>query len=142
MSVSPKIIKMAIVEDDKYFNKVLTRYLENVCNSYTYPGLVFDIVSYFDAHSCIEELDSKIDILILDFYLYNESEGETLTALDILNEIGTELIDCKIILVSTQEDNSIKKQLFNAGIYAYVDKNVSTSNRVGAVVQQILKNVA
>lgn len=142
MSVSRKNIKIAIVEDDKYFNLAMTKYLQTLCNHHTYPGLAFTIVSYLDAHSCIEQLDNDMDILILDYFLYNEEENETLTALDIINSLGEQLSNCKILIVSSQQSAQTTVQLMKSGIYDYVDKTVSTKNRIGAVVQKILKEVA
>ncbi len=134
-----KNIKIVIVEDDLYYNKALTKYVQTICNEKTYSGLKFEICSYLNAHDCIEAMDDSMDIMILDYFLVNHDEEDVLTGEDVLKELKTYAPNCKVIVVSAQQSASKTAHLMRNGIYDYVDKNVSSKNRVGALLQKLLR---
>lgn len=135
-----KIIKIVIVEDDLYFQKALTKYVQTICNPAIYPHLDFHIKSYSNAHECIEELENDTNIMILDYFLINEEEADVLTGADIVIEANKYCTDCKIIMISAQQNKNVTTQLMQQGIYEYVDKNINSNNRIGAILQKILKD--
>lgn len=135
-----KIIKIVIVEDDLYFQKALTKYIHTICNPAAYPHLDFHIKSYSNAHECIEELENDTNIMILDYFLINEEEADVLTGADIVIEANKHCTDCKIIMISAQQNKNVTTQLMQQGIYEYVDKNINSNNRIGAILQKILKD--
>ena len=137
---TPKKIKIVIVEDDLYYQKTLTKYVETICNHALYPQFDFEIKSYSNAHDCIEELDNLTNIMILDYFLINEEETDILTGADIIAEVNQHCLDCKVIMISAQTDEKLTKELLNQGIYEYVDKNVNSKNRIGAILQKIIKD--
>lgn len=134
-----KNIKIAIVEDNVYENKSLTKYVSTICNQDIYKDFSFDIASYTTAHDCIEELDDDLSILLLDYYLFNPHEVETLNGSDVLEQVKKHCKECKVIVQSEMTNAQTVKQLMQDGIHAYVDKNVSSMNRIGAVIQDLLK---
>ena len=133
-----KNIKIDIVEDNKYYNTLLTKYVNTICSPSFYPGLHFDIHSYNNGQECIEHLDDELAILILDYYLDQNDESENLTGLDVLKEVKLYSPDCKVILVSELQSKPIMLELMSAGVYAYVDKNLNSINRIGSLLQQAL----
>lgn len=133
-----KKLKVVIVEDDLYYNKALTKYLETICNSSVYPEFDFEIKSYLNAHECIEELDDETNIMVLDYYLINKEESDVLTGADIVKEANKHCDNCKIIMISAQESPHNTSELMRLGIYDYVDKNVNSKNRLGAVMQRLI----
>lgn len=135
-----KTIKIVVVEDDLYFNKVLTKYISTLCDEKVYNKVHFDIKSYTNAHDFIEEMDDETNILILDYYLVNLKETDILTGGDVLEEINKHCTNCEVIMVSSQKSEAIKEDLKSKGINEYIDKNVSSNNRIGAVIQKILHN--
>lgn len=133
-----KSLKIVIVEDDLYYNKALTKYLETICNSSVYPEFDFEIKSYTNAHDCIEELDDDTSIMVLDYYLINKEESDVLTGADIVKEANKHCSNCQIIMISAQESPHNTSELMRLGIYDYVDKNVNSKNRLGAVMQRLI----
>lgn len=133
-------IKVVIVEDDLYYNKVLTKYVKTVFNSCLLHKDDFEIRSYLNAHECIENLEDDTNIMILDYYLINENEKEELSGADVLKEVKKHCPQCKVIVISAQTEPNIAVELMKQGIYEYVDKNTSTGNRVGNIIQKILVN--
>lgn len=133
-----EVVKIVIVEDDVYQNKALTKYVQTVCNSHVYPSLQFDITSYTNAHDCIEEIDEDVDIMLLDYYLINLEETDILTGGDVVDIVRKFCQDCEIIMISSQDDDAITDDLKAKGITEYVDKNLNSINRIGAVLQDII----
>ncbi len=138
--MSKQEVKIVIVEDDLYQNKALTKYISTICNEQMYKNYKFDIKSYTTAHQCIEELEEDLDIIVLDYYLINEKDPDVLTGGDVVNIVKGYCPNCEIIMISSQEDEQVVADLIKKGITYYVNKNVNSINRVGAVVQRILNN--
>lgn len=133
-----KNIKIVIVEDNHYDNLLLTKYVNTICSLSFFPEFTFDIKSYFSAHECIEMLEDDIHILILDYFLFNEEEPDQLSGSDVLVEVRKCAPECKVILVSSLSSQAKILEQMKKDLYAHVDKNVSSRNRVGSVLQQAL----
>jgi DNA-binding NtrC family response regulator len=131
-----KAIKIFIVEDDHYYNRLLTKYVETLCNEKVYPQCTFEIHSFHSAHACIEQLDDDISIMLLDYFLFNDDEEDILSGEDVLTEVLKYSPDCKVIMVSELKSAQTVIQLMHQGIYEYIDKNVSSRDRVGAILQK------
>lgn len=134
-----KTIKIVIVEDDRYFNKTLTKYVETLCNNRLYPGCYFEIQSFLNGHDCIENLEEDTDIMILDYFLFNPEEQDEVNGEDVLKEVKDCCPDCKVIVLSALQDSHTTAELMKKGIFDYIDKNVNTKNRLGAVLQKAIK---
>lgn len=135
-----RIIKIVIVEDNFYYNKMLLKYVHTICSPQVYPGCSFDIRSYLNAEDCIEDLDDDTDIMILDYYLNNNEEVEQLNGGDVLSEVKRFCNHCKVIIVSAMSNSHITADLMKRGVFEYIDKNISAQPRIGAVLQSAIEN--
>lgn len=135
-----KDIKIVIVEDDIYYNKALTKYVETICDERTYPNFHFTIKSYLTAHECIEELEDDTNIIILDYLLINEDDDEVINGDEVINVAHKFCPDCKIIMVSGQKNSHNTAEMLKKGVYEYIDKNVNSKDRIGSVLQTLLKH--
>ncbi len=140
MTQTKNPIKIVLVEDDPYYNKLLTKYVQTVCSTSFYPDYNFEIKSYLSAHECIENLEEDLNILILDYFLFNDEEEEILSGSDVLNEAKRNCFDCKVILVSALKSKTKIMELMKEGLYAYIDKNINSRDRVGAILQKAIKD--
>jgi DNA-binding NtrC family response regulator len=138
MKAQKDIVKIAIVEDDVYYNKILLKYVQTICNQSSYPQYEFEFFSFYNAHDCIEQMDEDLDIMILDYLLINEEEDDVLNAMDVIRELKRMNSECKVILFSGQQSAHTTIELMKAGIYEYIDKSVNGSDRIGAVIHRIL----
>ncbi len=130
-----KKIKIVILEDDLYYNKALTKYVHTLCSSAHYVDFSFKIDSFLTAEDCLENLEKDTDILILDYYLaYDEINGAT-----IVQEVNEYCDKCRIVMVSSLQNANVIHKLRAIGIYEFVDKNINSKDRVGAVLQNILR---
>lgn len=138
MKPRKQIINVALVEDDPYYNRLLTKYVKTICADSFYPDFQFNIQSFFSAHECIEQLDDELNILVLDYFLFNREEQDVLSGSDVLDEVNKHCDNCKVIVVSALKSPSTILKLKQKGIYAYIDKNVNSRNRIGSLLQNIL----
>lgn len=131
-------IKMAIVEDDLYFKKSLQRYVKTICEPYESRGFTFDISTFSSANEAIQELDDELDIMILDYHLPDMYCDDDLSGEDVIKAVQDHCKNCKVILVSSDSRQLERKREVNHSIYGFVDKNINTKNRLGALLQETL----
>ena len=137
-------IKIVIVEDNQYYNQVLTKYVLNLAKGFKniYPNYEFKISSYTTASDCVETLEKDTDILLLDYFFSSEEDKfEGINGEDVLDVIINYCNNCKVIMVTGQNQVPIAVELMKKGVYEYVDKNTNTLNRVGAILQQIINEI-
>lgn len=137
-----KHIKIVIVEDDLYYNKALTKYVETICENILFKEHTFEINSFLSAHEAIEQLDDLTDIMILDYTLINEHEYDVLNGENVIDEVEKHCPKCKIIVVSASQNPNITARVMKRDIYEYIDKNINSKNRIGAVLQRAIVSQA
>lgn len=129
-----KTLKVVVVEDNPYFNKMLTKYLENLSKRPDYEELNFNIQSFQSASECINKLDPDTDIVLLDYYL--DGEEDQSNGFQVMRKINETCRHCKVVVLSEQGSLAVVAELFKLGAYDYIEKN--NGNRVWAVVQKII----
>ena len=135
-----KKFRIAIVEDDYYFNVVLNKQISRLCTNKNYPDMAFEVKSYRTAREFLENFDSKIDLLLLDYYLEENAEGKIITGLTVLEKVMKRNPNCKVIVISGQKSVLVTAELFKKHIYDYIEKDRNTTNRTWALVQNILNH--
>jgi len=129
--------KIIILEDDPYYNQVLTKYVQSLCNERNYPGMAFEIRAYKSAKQCLENLDEDTEILVLDYYL-DTNDDFPYNGFDMLKQVGKDCKNCKVIVVSGQHNVTVTTELFKRGIYDYIDKNYMPAKRLSGAIRNIL----
>ena len=135
---SKRNYRIIIVEDDPYYNQVLTKYIKSICNERNYPDINFDIRSFKSGKECIENLDADTEILVLDYFL-DSFDDFPYNGFDLIKQVNKDCSHCKVIVVSGQHDVTITTELFKKGIYDYIDKNYMPAKRLSVALQNILK---
>lgn len=138
MKQTKQIINIVLVEDNQYYNRLLTKYVNTICSGSFSREFEFNIISFLSAHDAIEQMDDDWNIIVLDYFLFNSEEDDILSGADVMKELSIHCPECKVIIVSGMKNQSKIVKLKESGIYAYVDKNVSSLNRVGSLLQTIL----
>lgn len=133
-----KIIKIAIVEDDFYYNRMLKKFLENHFHKKQNLQLNLEIKAYSSAQDFLENLEKDTDIIFLDYYLENDFGEIPFTGYDLLHSINDYCNDCKVIIISAQDSIDTTIELFQEGIYEYIVKDVDSLLRVTSVVDEII----
>lgn len=132
---------IVIVEDDPYYNQILTKYVKTLCNDQNYPNLAFEIRSFKSAKECMEHLHDDTEIMVLD-YLLDSFDEFPYNGFDLLKQVNKECKNCKVIVVSGQHNVTVTTELFKKGIYDYIDKDYMPAKRLSNAIQSILNNEA
>lgn len=91
--------KLVVLEDDEFFNKLLTHYLKkHLDDSGLVNGYTVSISSYTSFNDCNINLNSNLDVLVTDYYL---SGGHNATKM--IDNVKNKGIDCKIIVMSREQ---------------------------------------
>lgn len=126
--------KIIVLEDNEFYNTILTRHLKNYTDEMEYGrDLSFDIESYTNAGDCLRNLKSDTDIAIVDYYL-----GESKNALDILKAIKAKCVNCKVIIISQFKNIKTYYQTLNEGAYHFIFKDRNALSKSCFTVEDII----
>lgn len=131
-------IKIAIVEDNEFFNKSLLKYIQTICDPNIYKDHEFTITTFSTANDAIQELDNELDIIILDYFLIDPDADDYLNGADVLAEVVKHCANCRVILVSGYSEKLNEFELRRKGVHEFVDKKVNSNNRIGSLIQHSL----
>lgn len=116
--------KLFLVDDDEVFLMILRRHLELKKR--------FEIYSFNSGESCLEQLQLKPDIIILDYNL-NRS-GSLMNGKQVLEEVFKLPERPKIIMLSGQEDGQLVLELIKKGIRDYIVKSPDSLNELDEIL--------
>jgi CheY-like chemotaxis protein len=129
-----KQIKIVILEDNEFYNAVLTKQLQNFTEGIShFKKIHFDIQSFTYAQDCIRNLKEDVDIVFSDYYL-----GNGVTASDVLEQIKNSCIECKFVVLSQTSDEIIIQGLLNKGAFAVLHKDKDSLSKSCMVIEEIL----
>jgi DNA-binding NtrC family response regulator len=97
-----------IVEDDNFYNSVLTTYLKT-------KGFI--VYSFLSGEECMEKKDLNPDIIILDYMLTG------LDGLEIMRRMKPDLPNTEFIILSGQTDIKVALDALHDGAYDYIIKD-------------------
>ena len=88
--------KIVILEDDDFYNKLLSRFLKLNLEKLAYPrGISIEIHSFTSFLDCKRNLNEDVDLLITDYYL-NDGYSAPL----IFEKLNQRRLNCKVIVMS------------------------------------------
>ncbi len=129
-----KQFKIIVLEDNEFYNTILTRQLKNYTNEMELGNnYSFDIESYTNASDCLRNLKPDTDIAIVDYYL-----GESKNALDILKAIKATCNNCKVIIISQFKNIKTYYQTLNEGAYHFIFKDRNALSKSCFAVEDII----
>ncbi|MFV0593556.1 MAG: sigma-54-dependent transcriptional regulator [Draconibacterium sp.] len=123
--MNSKTFKIFVVEDDEWYNRLL------VHNLSLNPD--YEIRSFPDGKSCLEQLHQQPDVITLDYRLPDMKGLEVLKQVKEINE------DIQVILISEQEDIEVVVELLKHGAYDYIVKSKDIRERLLNTVSNIRK---
>lgn len=131
-------IKIVIVEDDIYYNTVLSKYMKCLSKSIDFRDIEFEIQSFFNAKDCLENIERDTDIVLLDYYLENSDLPNAMNGMQLMEEIKKRCKNCKVIIISGQQNIVTTVELLKKGAYDYIEKGDFSTNRAFSIVQNII----
>lgn len=137
-----KKVKIMVVEDDLFYNKILEKHLNQICKGYNYPDLDFKIAFETTVTDANEKIESDFvpDILILDYYL--DGEGDSIqTGMEVLKKVKKKNPQCKAIIISGQKNMETTAELMINGADEYITKDNFSTNRLWSILSSTLSHV-
>ena len=128
MKVKEEVFKIYVLEDDEWYNKLLTHALS------LNPD--FLVKSFFNAEDFFKSLMEKPAIVTIDYRL-PDANGE-----QVLEKIKSISPDTEVIVVSEQENIETAVNLLRLGAYDYLVKEKNIRDRLLAIVNNIRKNIS
>ena len=117
---------IALVEDEKDLNNLIRTYLEK-------EG--YNVVSYYDGESTINNINKDVDLWILDIML-----GDTISGYDIIKKIREDNPDVPVIFTSARDKDLDKIIGLELGSDDYIAKPYSPKE-LGLRVNNIIRRV-
>ena len=117
---------IALVEDEKDLNNLIRTYLEK-------EG--YNVVSYYDVESTINNINKDVDLWILDIML-----GDTISGYDIIKKIREENPDVPVIFTSARDKDLDKIIGLELGSDDYIAKPYSPKElvlRVNNIIRRV-----
>ena len=117
---------IALVEDEKDLNNLIRTYLEK-------EG--YNVVSYYDGESTINNINKDVDLWILDIML-----GDTISGYDIIKKIREENPDVPVIFTSARDKDLDKIIGLELGSADYIAKPYSPKElvlRVNNIIRRV-----
>jgi two-component system response regulator CssR len=117
---------IALVEDEKDLNNLIRTYLEK-------EG--YNVVSYYDGESTINNINKDVDLWILDIML-----GDTISGYDIIKKIREENPDVPVIFTSARDKDLDKIIGLELGSDDYITKPYSPKElvlRVNNIIRRV-----
>ena len=101
------------VDDDKMILNLL---------EYTFKSRKgIDVKTFFSGEECLENLNLKPDLVVLD-HLFPEDTGQ-MSGLDVIKKMREVDPDVSIIVLSSQQDESLIPEFINCGAKQYISKD-------------------
>lgn len=120
--------KIFIVDDDPMFCTLLSDHLEDQGH--------YTVQSFGTGEACLEHLDEKPDVIILDYYL-DAQVREAQNGLEILKIIHKRDPDQKVIMLSAQEHYGVALQTIASGAVYYVIKDDQAFGEIDEVLREM-----
>ncbi|MEI6264570.1 MAG: response regulator [Sphingobacteriia bacterium] len=127
---NPKQVKIFLVDDDGLYLKLLEiEFLEHAN---------FEIYAYTSGEECIQNLDKKPQLIILDYHLDGVNK-QALTGIQALDEIKKVDPDIPIVIFSAQDKIEVAVECMHHKAYDYVVKSETAFIRIKHIIDTISK---
>jgi DNA-binding NarL/FixJ family response regulator len=102
------------VDDDKMILNLLEYTIKNMQD--------FDVMTFQSGEECLRNLNLNPDLIILD-HVFKSDGVNTLNGLDTLRKIRKVNTEIPVVILTSQEDESLKKQFKDSGASGFIPKN-------------------
>ena len=116
-----------IVDDEPLLAEMLSDYLKE-------QDSAFSIKSFSTGEACLQCLDEKPDLVVLDYYL-NSKERDAANGIDILKTIKGKNKALPVIMLSSQQSYSTAAQTIMYGAVHYVIKGKDAFNEIYKLIK-------
>ncbi|HAM10474.1 MAG: hypothetical protein A2X05_08010 [Bacteroidetes bacterium GWE2_41_25] len=118
-----------VVDDDPIVNMM-------VAKRFTAEGFKVDTFDY--GESCIEALDRKPDLVILDYY-FVKSNQKVMNGMEIFDKLKEARPDIPVIMLSGQEKGEVVLELARKGIVDYIIKDKDLIDNLRTAINDLFE---
>ena len=117
-----------VVDDDPFINQLIVKRFNS-------DNILVEAYEY--GEECIESLNKKPDLIILDYYFF-KSGADVMNGMEAFDKIREIDEDVPVIMLSGQDRGDIVLELARKGINDYVIKDNSLISNLEAAMKEIL----
>lgn len=121
-----------IVDDEPMHAQMMEDHLKA-----KYPN--FELYSYRTGEACVENMDKKPSIVILDYHL-DAVDKTARNGIQILEFIKREYEQTDVIMISGQDKIEVAVECMRAGAYDYVVKNETSFLRTENAIERLFQH--
>lgn len=126
--------KIVILEDNEFYNNLLTRQLQNYTNAIAEDkGYTIEIQSYTNAFDCLRNMKEDTDVALVDYYL-----GESKNGLDVLKLIKQKCPACRVVIMSQVKNMKTSFETLNEGAFTFIYKDRDALMEACHLVEDVL----
>jgi len=104
-----------LVDDDEIYCKLLKQHLQE-----RFKGT--EIKTYGTGEECLQDIHSKPDLIVLDFYL-NSIDESARDGLNVLRQIKAKVPETEVIMLTGEENTETAVSSIKQGAFDYLIKN-------------------
>jgi len=139
MNTEKKEFKIFIVEDDFIFTNILIGILDELVESYKAKNIEIIYKTFYSAKEAAFELRRQPDVVLLDYYIMDDSL-QPLTANEFIDDLISEETKIDIIVISGLEDQAIIQKVKDKGITAFLGKDPNSLSHLNSIISKIIEN--
>lgn len=129
-------LSVFLVDDDRMFLSSLKYDLNDKFKSDIH------ISTFTSGEDCLKKFQSgNADIVILDYYLNDDTHPDAMDGLELLKKIKSKSGDTTVIMLSAQDKLQIAIDSIKNGAYEYVAKSESTYVRMHNMIKNVVGNI-
>lgn len=126
---------MWVVDDDQYYNKLVSTIVEQNAAEHTQK---IKVVSYQNSFENIQN-GTNPALVFLDFYLSTDNDI-TQTGLDVLKKLKKKAPEAKVVFMSQVHDwANFKDELIAEGAMDFIKKDDKLSVNINRILSQLIK---
>lgn len=133
-----KNISLFIVDDNESFLNLIKNHLINK-EKERIIKVKYSITAFTNGESCIENLDMKPDIILLDYYLRGDNEN-VMNGDEVFKKLMSINPNQKVVMLSGQEESSIVLSLIKLGLRDYIMKDDEMFEQLHRVLFEVFES--
>ena len=127
---NPNKIKIFLVDDDALFLKLLEIQFKEEAD--------LDIYTFATGELCLQELDLKPDLIVLDYHL-DGVDKSAMTGIETLDKIKLHTPSVAVVILSSQDKIEVAVDCMHHKAYDYVVKSETAFMRLKNILAAIFK---
>lgn len=140
--MASQVFKIAIVEDDTYYRKLLERGILRLCEGVYKTSLDFEVVTFGNPREMIAAMDDSFSVIIMDYYLETGYDHSMYTARELARSASIRCPEATVLVISNDTPAHIQEKLRGVRVQDVIYKDKWMLSRIWGSVLVTLNRVA